>query len=299
MSRLIVLILSLFLFACENQNEEHKSATLGKSSEHAQIMHQTDTLNNPNQFLGEVYSEESISGNRVYASLHNSERDSKWISNNILIILFLAASIIMVVIKINYDKRYFNILSVNKIFTIRLNEGDQSRARIMDRDNLVFSGLYVFLASGLIYFLSVAQNEVFLGVEANGLVAFLKILLVVSISLIAKIILVAVASNLFGNSKIPAFYLKEMLNINLFFIVILFFSSILILLFSGAIPAFWFDLTVYGILFLYITRSILLYFKILKLSGFTNLYLFSYFCTTEIFPFLIGLKYFRRENGSK
>ena len=294
MSRLIVLILSLFLFACENQNEEHKSATLGKSSEHAQIMHQTDTLNNPNQFLGEVYSEESISGNRVYASLHNSERDSKWISNNILIILFLAASIIMVVIKINYDKRYFNILSVNKIFTIRLNEGDQSRARIMDRDNLVFSGLYVFLASGLIYFLSVAQNEVFLGVEANGLVAFLKILLVVSISLIAKIILVAVASNLFGNSKIPAFYLKEMLNINLFFIVILFFSSILILLFSGAIPAFWFDLTVYGILFLYITRSILLYFKILKLSGFTNLYLFSYFCTTEIFPFLIGLKYFLR-----
>jgi hypothetical protein len=241
-----------------------------------------------------VYSLEETNLNSAYSSLENEERDSLWVSDNILLILLIGASLFMVVIKVNYDKRYLNILSVNKIFTTRLNEGDQSRVRIMDQDNLVLAGFYAFLTAGLIYFLIVEKNAMFLGIEATGFMGYLKILSIVAIGLIAKVIVVAVASNLFGNSKIPAFYIKEMLNINLFFVMILFFGSILIFLFKGAIPAFWLTTAIYAMLFFYVIRFLLLYFKILKLSSFTNLYLFSYFCTTEIFPFLIGLKYFMR-----
>jgi hypothetical protein len=241
-----------------------------------------------------IYSIEMQSQNGVYSSLENAERESKWISDNILLILLIGASLFMVIIKINYDKRYINILSFSKIFTTRLNEGDQSRVRIMDEDNLVFAGFYTFLTAGLIYFLGIGKNVGFFGIEANGIIEYLKILSFVAIGLIAKVILISLASNLFGNSKIPAFYVKEMLNINLFFVIILFFSSIFIYLFSGAIPAFWLSVSTYALVVFYLARLILLYFKILKLSSFTNLYLFSYFCTTEIFPFLIGLKYFMR-----
>jgi hypothetical protein len=162
----------------------------------------------------------------------------------------------------------------------------------MDRDNLVFAGLYVFLTAALIYFLILGKEIRFLGIEADGILSFLKIFLFITIGLIGKLLLVVIASNLFGNTRIPAYYIKEMLNINLFFIVLLFFSSILIFLLHATIPAFWLTIAIYGLLVLYLVRLIFLYFKILKLSSFSNLYLFSYFCTTEIFPFLIGLKYF-------
>ncbi|MGM0580081.1 MAG: DUF4271 domain-containing protein [Bacteroidota bacterium] len=241
-----------------------------------------------------IYSIEKQEEKVVHSSLVNEERESKWIVDNILLVLLIGASLFMVIIKINYDKRYFNILSFNKIFTNRLNEGDQSRVRIMDEDNLVFASFYVFLASALIYFLSIGNKIGFLGIEANGIMEFLKILSLVGIGLIAKVILVSIVSNLFGNNKIPAYYVKEMLNINLFFVIILFFSSIFIYLFEGAIPSFWLTIATYSVVLFYLLRLILLYFKILKLSSFSNLYLFSYFCTTEIFPFLIGLKYFMR-----
>ncbi|WP_375579925.1 DUF4271 domain-containing protein [Marivirga tractuosa] len=241
-----------------------------------------------------IYSIEKANENGSYSILENIERDNKWISDNILLILLIGASLFMVIIKINYDRRYLNILSISKIFTTRLNEGDQTRVRIMDQDNLVFAGFYAFLTAGLIYFLSFGFSIEFLGIEANGILEYFKILIIVAIGFIAKVILVAIASNLFGNGKIPAFYVKEMLNINLFFVIILFFSSIFIYLFSGTIPALWLSIATYALLIFYIVRLILLYFKILKLSSFTNLYLFSYFCTTEIFPFLIGLKYFMR-----
>ncbi|WP_296619506.1 DUF4271 domain-containing protein [Marivirga sp.] len=241
-----------------------------------------------------IYSIEKANTTGAYPPMENVERESKWISDNILLILLIGASLFMVIIKVNYDKRYLNTLSFSKIFTTHLNEGDQSRVRTMDQDNLVFAGFYSFLTAGLIYFLSVGKNVGFLGIEANGIIEYLKILGIVSIGLIVKVIWVSIASNLFGNNKIIAFYIKEMLNINLFFVIILFFSSILIFLFKGAIPAFWLSTAIYGVLAFYFIRLILLYFKILKLSSFTNLYLFSYFCTTEIFPFLIGLKYFMR-----
>mgnify|MGYP006403353387 CR=1 FL=1 len=241
-----------------------------------------------------IYALQKANANSSYSRLENAERENKWISDNILLILLIGASLFMVIIKINYDKRYINILSFNKIFTFRLNEGDQSRMRIMDQDNLVFAGFYAFLTAGLIYFLSLGMNVGFLGIEPYGIIEYLKILSIVAIGLIAKVVLVAITSNLFGNSKIPAFYVKEMLNINLFFVIILFFSSILIFLLNGPIPAFWLPTAIYAMLAFYVIRLILLYFKILKLSSFTNLYLFSYFCTTEIFPFLIGLKYFIR-----
>lgn len=239
-----------------------------------------------------IYSIKKSGKEIGYRSLEISTRDSKWLSDNILLILFIGASIFMVIVKVSYNKRFKTILSFNNTFTFQLKEGDQSRIRIMDQDNLVFAGLYVFITAGLIYFLIVGKDISFLSIEANGILAFLKILSVISIGLIGKVMLIAISSNLFGSYKISAFYIKEMLNINLFFIVILFFSSMLIYLHLGGIPFFWLSVSTYGIVILYIVRLIFLYFKILKLSSFSNLYLFSYFCTTEIFPFLIGLKYF-------
>lgn len=163
-----------------------------------------------------LYSIKYENKSTAYSSLQIEGREKQWISNNILMILLIGASIFLVVIKFNYAKRTGDIFSFNKIFTTRLNEGEQSRVRIMDQDNIVFAGFYTFLTAGLIYFLSLGKNVGFLGIEANGIMEYLKILAIVAVGLAAKVILIAIASNLFGNSKIPAFYVKEMLNINLF-----------------------------------------------------------------------------------
>ncbi|WNB17828.1 DUF4271 domain-containing protein [Marivirga arenosa] len=246
------------------------------------------------EFSFKTYFLQHKKENALFTGLINFNRETKWISNNVLIIILIITALAMVVIKLNYDKRLFQVLSFNKVFTTRLNEGDQSRVRITDQDNLIFGGLYVFLISSLVYFLSFYSPYEISLISNKGLPEFFNIILWVAIGLISKVVLVTLFSNLFGNSKISAFYIKEMLNINLFFIIIIFFITALIFLYLGFIPNFWFNTALFGLLFFYLLRLILLYFKILKLSGFSNLYLFSYFCTTEIFPFLIGLKYFVR-----
>jgi hypothetical protein len=285
----------IYLFSGKNLIEKSVAGSLKYSFDRETKEEAYLSLDNEVQNLSfGVYSIKDSTLDNPYSRLENIERDSTWVSENIFLILLIMVSLFMVVLKVNYDKRYISILSFNKIFTTRLNEGDQSRVRIMDQDNLVFAGFYAFLTSGLIYFLGFGNNLGILGIEESGIIEFLKILLVVSVGLIGKVLIVAIVSNLYGNNKIPAFYIKEMLNINLFFLMILFFTSFFFFLFIGSIPSFWLSTATYGILISYLVRIILLYFKILKLSSFTNLYLFSYFCTTEIFPFLIGLKYFMR-----
>ena len=49
---------------------------------------------------------------------------------------------------------------------------------------------------------------------------------------------------------------------------------------------------IYLVAFLSVVRIVLLYLKFLRLSTFRNLYLFSYLCTTEILPLIIGFKIF-------
>lgn len=239
-----------------------------------------------------VYSFEPIADKGDFIELISHHRTATETHSNMLLMLTLIAMIGLALIKTKFAKRFHQVMSFREMFTARLNEGDQSRIRLLDRDNIVLSVFYSFITSALISFIYSNIQSGFLDLQISGIGGFVKIWIIVILLLAAKIILVAIMSALYGKYKWTAIYVKEMLNINLLFVMILYFITFLIYLNQDGLPAYITVFLSYSLLLAYFVRLILLYFKILKLSSFSNLYLFSYFCTVEVFPFLIGLKYF-------
>lgn len=211
---------------------------------------------------------------------------------NTFLFIFLVLLVFLVAIKIGFQKRFEDIFSPTKIFTIRLNEAEQSRFRLFDQDNIIYSVLFTFITAAFIFLLLQETEYSLFGIYFMGTIGFLKLWIILSVLFISKVILIFVFSHLFGNPKISPYYVKEMLNINLFFLGLLFFSSTLIYLNMGEFPSYWPAIMKASFLIFFTIRLVLLYFKILKLSNFSKVYLFSYFCSTEIFPFIIGLKHF-------
>ncbi len=223
----------------------------------------------------------------------NDKRNLKVGYNDTLIFLLLLNLGLLSAFRVLYPKRFSEVFSLRRTFSLRPLESDSFRLRLFDRDTISAIFIYVLLTGVVITLFSSSDYDIFEVNQRMALsIAFIKSVVILSFLVTAKIFLVTVLANIYGVRKMNLFYVKELINISLLFITILFFATIIVFLWSGSMPAFWLLTIKVTLIILYIIRSILLYFKILKLSGFTYLYLFSYFCTTEIFPLIIGLKYF-------
>ena len=209
----------------------------------------------------------------------------------ILIVSFLLL-IVLVLLKLNFSNRFYQIFSLNRLFSLRPKEGDTNRMRLFDQGG-VWVALFYLLAMGLVssmYF----EFESFQ--KDNGTFHMFKYIFIHILGVLGlfalKILLVYVSSFIFRLSKINIFFIKEMMNLNMVFVSLLWLIAIAYLLFNASLSVNILAFLKVMVVVFYLLRMILMYFKILKLSGFTNVYLFSYFCTTEIFPLIIGLKYF-------
>ncbi|MBL0764287.1 DUF4271 domain-containing protein [Marivirga atlantica] len=212
---------------------------------------------------------------------------------DVFIVLLLVIITLLTIFRISYPKRFNEVFSVRRNFSLRPIESDNSRLRLFDEDGLFAAAVYIIILSFLLLILFNYEEIIISKADRSQIfITFLKTVLIFSTVLFTKVVVVSLNSRLFRINKINAYYIKEILNLGLLFGIILFLFLAVIFL-SGEYLPYWSILVVKnGIIVFYLARVFLLYFKILKLSGFTYLYLFSYFCTTEILPLIIGLKYF-------
>ena len=219
----------------------------------------------------------------------NQFRSTKPAFKNALLIVSLLILTLVSILRIKYAKRFKEVYNLRNIFSVRPVEGDSARLRLFEQGG-IFSAIVYTLITALIVGLSHDQNNtlqisfLFLG--------YLKAVALIATLILLKAFLVSLMSRIYGIAKINAFYIKEMIGISLLFITFIFVVVVISFLMNDAITAFWLLTVKYLVVGLYVLRAVLLYFKILRLSGFTYLYLFSYFCTTEILPLIMGLKYF-------
>ncbi|WP_188467211.1 DUF4271 domain-containing protein [Marivirga lumbricoides] len=227
------------------------------------------------------------------ASLNITPKESDNHLNNIFMILLLLFSVLLVSLKLSFSKRFVDVFSVSRNFSFRPYEGDNLRVRLFDQDGIFLSILYTFATAIIIYlYFQPADTNYNISDNIDVVSRFLRYWGAIVILLVLKLLLIFTMSLLYRSGRINTFYIKEMLNISTLLITLLIIFTAIVYLFNGFLPEIWWSLVRNILVLFYIIRVFLVYFKILKLSGFTNVYLFSYFCTTEIFPFVIGLKYF-------
>ncbi len=224
-------------------------------------------------------------------------KEEKFSYEDEFIVLLIIFFILLAIFKGAYPKRFQDVYSISRNFSFRPYEGENIRLRLFEQDGFFLALIYTFASSIIVYlYFSPAESSIF-NIREETSTGFFRTWLFISGLLMAKVLIIFTISflyksELFKSGKVNAFSIKEILNISTYFITLVIIATAALYLINGYLPAYWWGFVKNTILILYLFRMILVYFKILKLGGFTNLYLFSYFCTTEIFPFVIGLKYF-------
>ncbi|MBK6265855.1 DUF4271 domain-containing protein [Marivirga sp. S37H4] len=224
-------------------------------------------------------------------------KEEKNLFEGTVVALLIVFFILLASFKATFPKRFQDVFSISRNFSLRPYDGDSMRIRLFEQDGLFLALIYTFATSIVVYLYFSPQEMQLFAVDNGAITGFLQTWLFVLALLAAKIFIIFAMSflyksSLFKSSRMNSFFIKELLNLSTYFITLVIVLTTILYLYNGYLPTYWWVLAKNMVLVLYLFRMILMYFKILKLSGFTNLYLFSYFCTTEIFPFVIGLKYF-------
>lgn len=202
-------------------------------------------------------------------------------------------------VRLRYPKRYKFYFSFSHLLSTKLIDESDYRSSVANAENLSFLFLYSLLVSFMLLliaphftylqpYLPVTFTDSymqFLGLWGLGVILFMAIMLL-------KYGVVQFMSTLFGFRGFTTYYFYEFLQTSLIELVLLFGLWTLGYSFLDAFTIKFSYFFIDGLLILMVLRGILLYYKILKTGRFKNLYLFSYFCTTELIPLVLILKFF-------
>jgi len=151
------------------------------------------------------------------------------------------------------------------------------------------------LISGvLIIFLNYYENPLseILDKNINPVISWLAILTIVLFLMILKYLLISIISTLFHVSDKTNFYFIEFLRM-----AMIFYSMVFVVLSFLVINQFYLVEDVLQsimtiVVIFNIMRFIILYFKFRRTVPMKSLHLFSYLCTTELIPIILGMKFF-------
>ncbi len=204
----------------------------------------------------------------------------------------LVMLLIMYAIIVNlFFKKLSSFYDLSRTLSLNIREEVTFKGKIFDGANtpilIAYSFLLSYIGIILIHFLEIYQ----LPLRQFGMMALSWMVLAFLIFLffILKYWLLLLVGGLFKLPIVNRHYLEYLRISKIFFTLI--FIFILVAYFAGGV-----DIGIIGkwirdlIIIFLILRVLLLYFKFIRSSSFTNLYLFSYLCSTEILPMVVGLK---------
>ena len=216
--------------------------------------------------------------------------------------LFIVISLILVCVfavsKAVFPKLFVESLSFSRLFGFRVKEDLGSNIRPFSTEHIYFTALFGFnLAFAVLFILNqpYLQNHAltFLHIDGFGQGILLWLLLGIGINLLIylKYLLIAVIGWLFHARQLVNRHFTDYINTSSLFYILV--STVLsLVIYATFIVSVSFSQGVVLVVFFFLFyRSLLLYVKLLQLSAYSKLYIFSYICTTELIPVLIGLKF--------
>ncbi|MCG8307394.1 MAG: DUF4271 domain-containing protein [Cytophagales bacterium] len=216
-------------------------------------------------------------------------------TSDFLKIVFLLVFTFFVILYSLFKSDLFDFLSLRTLFTFRYTETALFKYRSLTKtQTLVIVYLAALSASVFIIFLYYYDNpksDSWL-VDLNPLFGWFILFMIVLLSIFLKFILISVISFLFKIGEKINFYLVEFLRMSM-----IFYSVMFVIVSYTVINHFYYietlleNLIVIVIAFNLI-RFVMLFFKFRKTVNMKSLHLFSYLCTTELIPIVLGFKFF-------
>lgn len=190
-----------------------------------------------------------------------------------------------------FNKKFLSFYNLGRAFSVNIREEVAFKGKIFDGDNLPIFLAHSLLVAfvGIFLLLAIDAETPVISGFGRAFRYWFIIAFLVFIFFILKYWLLLLLGQLFKLPFVNRHYLEYVRLSKIFFaiaflaIVILYMGANLELFNIGPIMA------KFLILFL-ILRVLLLYFKFSNSSSFKKLYLFSYLCSTELLPMIIGLK---------
>ena len=187
-----------------------------------------------------------------------------------------------------------DFFSFHAIITFRLTDTAINKYRSMTKIQIL---IIVFQASLLASLLIIVINyynpivpDFFM--ELNPIIGWLILFGVVIILIFLKFVLISLVSMVFGIADRINFYFIEFLRMAMIFYSIIFIAlSYTVINRIYLVPGLL-NVVIIMVIVFNLIRFLILFFKFHRNISMKSLHLFSYLCTTELVPILIGLKFF-------
>jgi hypothetical protein len=210
-----------------------------------------------------------------------------------IIILVLFA--FFVVLKTLFPSDLFEFLSLRTLVTFRYTDTLISKYRSITKTQTLVIVYQAALLSGLlIVFINYYSNpfDEMKFLSANPLIGWMSLFGMMLILFILKYILISVLSLLFGMADRTNFYFLEFLRMSMVFYTVLFLIVGYAIINKFYLVENLLDSLIILIIGFNLLRFLILYFKFRATVPMKNLHLFSYLCTTELIPIILGVRFF-------
>ncbi len=238
-------------------------------------------------FIHEVF-DSSIIVNPIYE--RNVDQRGNYYKIMILMLLSL-----FVVLYVYFPGELFDFLSVRLLLTFRYTDTIITKYRSLTKTQiLVIVYQAALLAAISVFFLNFYHNPLGQGVifSINPIFSWFVLFCIVLILIFLKILLIRIVSILFGISDRINFYFIEFLRMAMIFYSVIFVIVSYVLINHFYLIDFLLESLVILVVLFNLVRFVFLYFKFRSSISIKSMHLFSYLCTTELIPIIIGLKFF-------
>ena len=213
-----------------------------------------------------------------------------WIVVSILLLLLFTLS------RLVFPKVFLATYSLKKFFVFRQSEDFGTGLRLLSTENLHFTYLLSAASTFCIlvidsfpstdtFFPSWLQSDSII----EGVLIWMGMSVVVVLLFLLRYLFISVYGKLFNLPNSMSRHFQEAQSLNQVFILFIS-GSLIVMLYSGFyFPNFVFQIIITSVGIYLIYRQFNLYFKFVSLGTYSKLYIFSYLCTTELIPVLIGI----------
>lgn len=223
-----------------------------------------------------------------------SEREMDKRSNYFKIIILIIISL-FVVLYVFFPAELFDFLSLRLLVTFRYTDTIFTKYRSLTKTQmLVIMYQATLVASIAVVFLNFYPNplEQFFIFSINPIISWVIIFGIVLILFFLKFVLISVVSSLFNISDQINFYFIEFMRMAMIFYSTIFIVVSYVVINQYYLLGFLLENLAFMVILFNVSRFVILYFKFQRGISMKSLHLFSYLCTTELIPIIIGLKFF-------
>ena len=210
-------------------------------------------------------------------------------------VIVLAVFTFFVVLYVLFPVDLLEFFSFNSLITFRYTDTAFTKYRSITKSQVLVIVYQAALLAGIIlvftnYYYNPFGDVFFLRI--NLILGWLIIFILVLVALFVKYVLIGSMSSLFAMSDKTNFYFIEYLRMamifyTIIFVVIGFMIVNMIYLIKPLLEGLVLLIVIFNLI-----RIIVIYFKFRQTVSIKNLHLFSYLCTTELIPIIIGFKFF-------